>query len=343
MLYKVLDKNAYQDFIKSLIADYQFIGPKRKDKATHDFVPIKDISELDTDYKRTTLPPAKKLLFPPNEELVSYELGDEIVVEPVIEASEKILFGINAWDINGMNFMDKIFTTDFIDANYVAKREKLTVIGIDSEPTETNFSLSMEADYATEGFDLFTAELKDKYFIRVATAKGDELLTKYTDAKEASAEDFSEYSKYRDDYREKFSKDVKMKNFYDDFESIYDNDEFWSKVAKDCYSCGSCNLSCPTCFCFNVKDDMQLNLTTGKKTREWDSCMIPEYGVVAGKHNFRPNKENRLKQRYRCKLKTFKEKFGKYSCVGCGRCIEVCMAKINIADDIDSVKKEVSI
>jgi len=145
MLYKVIDKNAYKDFIKSLIADYQFIGPKKKDKATHDFVPIKDISELDTDYKRTTLPPGKKLLFPPNEELVSYELGDEIVVEPVIEASEKILFGINAWDINGMNFMDKIFTTDFVDANYVAKREKLTVIGIDSDPTETNFSLSMEA------------------------------------------------------------------------------------------------------------------------------------------------------------------------------------------------------
>ncbi|TET51738.1 MAG: hypothetical protein E3J58_01520, partial [Actinomycetota bacterium] len=190
MLYKALDKSAYQDFIKSLIADYQFIGPKKKDRATHDFVPIKDISELDTDYKRTTLPPAKKLLFPPNEELVSYKIGDEIVVEPVIEASEKILFGINAWDINGMNFMDKIFTTDFVDANYVSKRQKIIVIGMDSEPTDTNFSVSMEADYATEGFDLYMTELKDKYFVRVATAKGDELLTKYTDAGEASAEDF---------------------------------------------------------------------------------------------------------------------------------------------------------
>jgi sulfhydrogenase subunit beta (sulfur reductase) len=201
----------------------------------------------------------------------------------------------------------------------------------------------MEADYVTEGFDLYMTELKDKYFVRVETAKGDELLIKYTDAVEATAEDFSEYDRYRDEYREKFSKDVKIKDFYDNFELVYDNDQFWSKVAKDCYSCGSCNLSCPTCFCFNVKDDMELNLTTGKKVREWDSCMIPDYGLVAGEHNFRPNKENRLKQRYRCKLKTFREKLGKYSCVGCGRCIEVCMAKINIADDIDSIKKEVSI
>ncbi len=181
MLYRIIDKNDYKDFIRSLIAEHQFIGPKKKDKATHDFVLIKDISELDTDYKRTTLPPAKKLLFPPNEELISYELGTEIIVEPVIEASEKILFGINAWDINGMNFMDKIFSTDYIDANYVAKREKLTVIGIDSDPTETNFSPSMEADYVTEGFDLYLTELKDKYFVRVGTAKGDGLLAKHTD------------------------------------------------------------------------------------------------------------------------------------------------------------------
>ena len=343
MLYKVIDKNAYQDFIRSLIADYQFIGPKKKDDSVHDFVPIKDISELDTGYKRTTLPPAKKLLFPSNEGLVKYEVGEKIVAEAIIEAEEKILFGINAWDINGMNFLDRVFRTDFVDDNYMSKRERLIVIGIDSEPLESNFSLSMGTEYANEGFDLFISELKDKFFVRVATAKGSGLLEKYTEAKDAEDADFKEYDQYLDDYRKKFSTDVSIKSFYDDFENIYDKDEFWNKVAKNCYSCGSCNLACPTCFCFNVKDDMDLNLKTGTKIREWDSCMIPDYGLVAGDHNFRPNKENRLKQRYRCKLKTFKEKFGTYSCVGCGRCIEVCLAKINIADDIESVKKEVSI
>ena len=343
MLYKVIDKNSYQDLVKSLISDYQFIGPKKKDRSVHDFVPLKDISELDTGYKRTTLPPAKKVLFPPDEELVRYELGEKIMVEPVIEAEEKILFGINAWDINGMNFLDKVFRTDFVDENYMAKREKLIVIGMDSEPFESNFALSMGTETASEGFDLYITELDDKYFIRVATAKGNGLLEKYTDAKDAGDEDFKAYDQYMDEYRKKFSTDVRIKSFYDDFENIYDKEEFWAKIAKDCYSCGSCNLSCPTCFCFNVRDDMDLNLKTGRKIREWDSCMIPDYGLVAGEHNFRPTKENRLKQRYRCKLKTFKEKFGTYSCVGCGRCLEVCLAKINIAEDINTVKKEVSI
>ena len=155
MLYKVMDKSAYQDFIKALISNYEFIGPVRKDKSVHDFIPIKDISELDTNYIRTTVPPAKKLLFYPAEKLVNYEVGKTIGVKPVVESKERILFGVNAWDINGMNFLDELFTTDFIDENYIAKRKNLIVIGMDSQPAETNFSLSMGADYAKSGFDVY--------------------------------------------------------------------------------------------------------------------------------------------------------------------------------------------
>lgn len=344
MLYKVLDKNRYRDFVKCLINDFEFIGPVRKDAAIHDFKIIKNIEELDTNYKRTTIPPAKKILYWPKEELVSYELDGKIDMKPVVESSEKILFGINAWDINGMNFLDRVFTTDFIDCNYVAKREKLIVIGMDTEPAETNFSPSMNAEYATEGFDLYLHDIGNGYFIRIATAKGNDLLQKYApEARAAESSDFREFDRYMDNYRSKFKLSVDIKSFYDDFEIIYDNKEFWEKVAKDCYSCGSCNLVCPTCFCFNVKDDIKLNLKDGSRTREWDSCMIQEYGLVAGGHNFRNNKENRLRQRYRCKLKTFLDKFGKYACVGCGRCIEACLAGINIAEDINSIKKEVSV
>ncbi len=343
MLYKVLGKDIYKDFLKALISDFEFIGPVKKDKAVYDFVPIKNISEMDTNYKTTTIPPAKKILFLPTERLVTYEVGKNIKVSPVNESSEKILFGINAWDINGMNFLDEFFTRDFIDENYIQKRKKLIVIGMDSQPNENNFALSMGTEYARDGFDIYLTELKDKYFVRIGTARGNEIIKKYTKASEASAGDFKEYDRYMDNYRMKFNLNVDIKNFYDNFELIYNDEEFWKKIAKNCYSCGSCNLVCPTCFCFNVKDDIELNLKKGNKTREWDSCMIPEYGLVAGGHNFRADKENRLKQRYRCKLKTFLDKFGKYACVGCGRCIEACLAKINIAEDINSVKKEVSV
>ncbi len=343
MLYKVLSKEDYGELVKGLVKDCNFIGPKKKDKAIHDFVPIKDPSELDTSYTRTTIPPAKKILFPASEKLVQYEVGDKINIKPVLESEEAVLFGISAWDINGMNFLDRLFSTDFIDENYWEKRKKLTVIGLDTEPSDKNFALSMGAEYAKEGFDIFLSDLGDRYFARVATPKGNDILEKYTDAVEAAQKDFKDYDNFMDNYRSKFNNDVHIKSFYDNFELVYNNEEFWNKVAKNCFSCGSCNLACPTCFCFNVKDDIELNLKDGSKTREWDSCMMPEYGLVAGDHNFRPNKENRLKQRYRCKLKTFYDKYGQYSCVGCGRCIEVCLVNIDIAEDVNSVKKEVNV
>jgi len=345
MLYRVLDKKDYKDFVSGLIAGYKVIGPKKRNGMVHDFVTVKSFDEIDVNYKRTTLPPAKKILFPSTEELVRYNLDKKIDITPVVNAEEIILFGINAWDLNGMNFLDRLFTTDFADDNYIAKRQNLIVIGMDTEPAETNFALQMGAEYAKTGFDLFMTELSDKYFIRVATPKGAELLKKYAKINDdaVSEADFAEYENVMENYRKKFNLKVEVDSFYDCFEAKYSNKQLWEKISDKCFSCGSCNLVCPTCFCFNVTDDMKLDFKNGIKSREWDSCMIPDYGLVAGGHNFRPNRANRLKQRYRCKLKTFVDKFGTYSCVGCGRCVEACLAKINIYEDINTIKEEVSI
>jgi len=344
MLYKVLKKGDYKEFVTKLIADFEFIGPVKKDSATHDFVRINDFSKLDTNYKKTTIAPAKKVLYPSKETLVKYDVGEDIKISSInYDENEKILFGIDACDVNGLNFLDKFFSSDLIDEPYFLRRKKLIVIGLDRMPSETNFSLSMGKEYAKEGFDLFLTDLKDRYFVRVGSEKGNQILENYAITSIATDKDFKDYNKYMDDYRKSFKLKVDINNLYDNFEQVYDNDEFWKKIAKDCYSCGSCCLVCPTCFCFNVRDDMELNLKTGNKIREWDSCMIPDYGLVAGGHNFRPTKENRLKQRYRCKLKTFSDKFGTNACVGCGRCIEACLAKINIAENINAINEEVRV
>lgn len=343
MLYKVLEKDKLSELLAGMLSRYDLIGPRKINNAVHDFVSIKDLSEVDLSYKRTTIPPAKKLLFPSYETLVNYKIGEKIDVIPVIESKQKVLFGVNAWDLNGLNFLDRIFSTDYVDSNYLAKRKKLIVIGYDSEPSDANFAPSMGADYVSKGFDLYFSDLGAKYFIRVATATGNSILNNFTDAADAESRDFSQYNKFLDAYRKKFKVKVELIQFNDSFEAVYSDSELWDKLAKNCFSCGSCNLVCPTCFCFNVRDDMMINLKEGIKSREWDSCMIPEYGLVAGGHNFRPTNANRLKQRYRCKLKTFMEKFGAYSCVGCGRCVEACLAKINIYEDINAIRKGVNV
>ncbi|MBC7333323.1 MAG: 4Fe-4S dicluster domain-containing protein [Actinobacteria bacterium] len=345
MLYKILPRDSYQSFVENLIRNFDFIGPKRKDKATHEFTKITSFGELDLSYKKTTIPPAKQILFPSTEEIVEYRREDNsIEFRPVVEHSLKLLFGVHSCDINAINFLDKVFSTDFSDDNYLSKRRNMVIIGTDCEPRETCFCLAMGKEYVTAGFDLFLSELTNRYFVRVATSQGNKLIEKYASGISSAGEkDFKEYNEKIGDFRKKFKLSPDAKSFYDNFDLIYNDEEFWKKVAKNCFSCGSCCLVCPTCFCFNVRDEIELNLKEGKRIREWDSCMIPEYGLVAGGHNFRPTKENRLKQRYQCKLKTFVDKFNTYACVGCGRCIETCLANISIASDIDSVRKEVTV
>ena len=41
----------------------------------------------------------------------------------------------------------------------------------------------------------------------------------------------------------------------------------WDALADICLACGQCTLVCPTCFCFNVYDEVELNLQDGERRR----------------------------------------------------------------------------
>ena len=64
--------------------------------------------------------------------------------------------------------------------------------------------------------------------------------------------------------------------------------KLWEELSRTCFSCGTCNLVCPTCYCFDVADDLNLDAVSGNRTRTWDGCMLPHFALVAGGHNFRP-------------------------------------------------------
>ena len=39
----------------------------------------------------------------------------------------------------------------------------------------------------------------------------------------------------------------------------------WEELAKDCFSCGSCNIVCCTCYCFDVQDEWTVDGKGGKR------------------------------------------------------------------------------
>lgn len=103
----------------------------------------------------------------------------------------------------------------------------------------------------------------------------------------------------------------------------------WQEESQSCLSCGACSAVCPTCYCFDLLDDLKLNGEVNR-LQVWDNCFFPEHAQVAGGHNFRASRAERLRFRFEHKKFGFGSLRGVNSCTGCGRCDEACPVGITL-------------
>ena len=76
-----------------------------------------------------------------------------------------------------------------------------------------------------------------------------------------------------------------------------------------------------------VKD----NGIDGVRLRSWDTCMSSLFTLEASGHNPRMGKADRLRNRVGHKFSYYPELHGgRFSCVGCGRCIKSCPSMVDI-------------
>jgi len=283
------------------------------------------------DYITTTMPP-KKAFFAPSQVLFSFELDHPPKLIDAAEDSPFIVAGVHPCDLAAVDELDTAYGYPPIDRRWQHERKRGTIIGIDCKPDEYCFCTTVGTCAARKPCDLFLTRIERGFLAQVYTSAGDDLL-KPVKVSKPSEQDLRDAKNWLD------QKTASIVAQFDvsipEFAEILDEGgltEVWQDVANRCYSCGNCNIPCPTCFCFDMVDDVDLTMKHGVRRRSWDSCQLPHFAVVAGPHNFREDRWQRVRHRWHRKFLYLYRKYGRPYCTGCGRCSRACIADINIVD-----------
>jgi sulfite reductase subunit B len=324
----VITKEDFRRFIKNLSKKMEIIGVKEK-QGKYIYGPVNNYNELRLNYDVTINPPTRYFL-PARETLLSYKLNDSEQGIPVIDAPARVLVGVHPYDIKAIELLDEVYMMTNKDPNYSSRRQNTLIIGVDClNPSEKSFAPSMGTHIAESGYDLFLTDVDKKYVVEIGTKKGADLLSRYGTTSEPEAQDIARQKDVRDKALVKYktSLEIPRERIAKLLEESYD-DPYWESRSRTCLSCGSCVMVCPTCFCFDVKDEVALNLKEGERYRQWDACMLVDFAKVATGENFRHDRTSRFRHRMYRKGKYVIEKYGRMGCVGCGRCATACLPDI---------------
>jgi sulfhydrogenase subunit beta (sulfur reductase) len=196
----------------------------------------------------------------------------------------------------------------------------------------------MNADFVDSGFDLFLSDIGLHYLVLVGTSRGDDIVTMSGSLLEVpTSADFDEYKRRSAERRAAYRTHVELGDLPGILEMEY-HSPVWEELGARCLSCGSCSMVCPTCYCFDVSDEVALSGRAGQRVRTWDSCLFKTHALVAGGENFRESRASRVKFRFYHKQRGFVAEYGRPSCVGCGRCAAMCPAGIDIVTVIQMIR-----
>jgi len=344
---KRVEISVLDSWIDSLIKKQKVIGVQaRGDRFAFD--KLNRASDLRLDYDVTILPP-KSFFQPQKEAILSFKTG--MGYETITDTEKFVLLGVHPYDMAAILQMDQIFSQGNPDIHYLSRRENSTVVVVDVQRASPNvFAGYMGTASLDEGFDVRLTRIGDLYLVEAKTVKGESLMEGLADAPEAS-ENWLEQRNVQSEYNKQRLRKHELKAPPSEWpkllENGYDNPQ-WEEKAELCFSCSSCTMVCPTCYCYDINDEMNWDLASGQRVRVWDSCMRTDFAAIAGNLNFRKAKADRYRHRYYRKGKYVPSKIGgEIACVGCGRCITACVAKIanpvevfnRLAEDNNGTKK----
>jgi len=247
--------------------------------------------------------------------------------------SPRALIGIRPCDAASFRLVKRNFDTpEYKDPYWLTAYEATIFIGLAcSDPHSTCFCTSAGCGpFHEEGLDLLLVDEGENFIAKILTSKGENFIKSAgwkikTDS--TAAEKIIKGMKIKAEEKiASFVSTDQLKN--KSTGKLYDA-PFWDDIAFACINCGTCTYICPTCWCFDIQDEVSKN--SGIRMRNWDSCMFPLFTLHGTGYNPRNSKMQRVRQRFMHKLKYYVDKYDAgIQCVGCGRCIRLCPANIDI-------------
>jgi len=331
---KIIAKKNFNSFVNNLIkGEHEVIGVKTKgERFVFDL--LEDAGKLRLNYDVTILPP-KKYFLPQCENLMNFNLEKSFDVEESDVGKPRIIIGIHPYDIIALEQMDKVYLDSQKDDFYKKRRDNTIIIGVDVQKvSDRSFAASMKTNVTETGFDLMLTDLGNKYAVTIGSKKGESLLEKHAEVRVAKNADIKKIHKVRVTIASQYKKKVKVnKEKWSSYLVANYDHAMWGEKSDKCLECSSCTMVCPTCFCYDVKDEVSLNLKDGRRIRTWDSCLLRDFTKIGSGEVFRGDVRERFRHRFYRKGNYLPERYGFVACVGCGRCGIACLP--DIADPCD--------
>lgn len=327
-----LKETAFDSFVEGMMKTAAVHAPVAK-KHRFVFAPISSPKDVRLDYDVTILPP-KKVIFPVCHDLVTFDpAGGATAIRP----EPRILFGVHFYDIKAIDMLDLLFRENNEDWNYLARREHTTIVGSNIQKISARaFWGSVGKGVLPRGHDAFITKLPKGYVFEVLTPKGEKLLAcgKFEPATDAQV---AEARKVNEDVMDKCPEKLShgSHEIAAKVRAAFKS-KLWEELSRTCFSCGTCNIVCPTCYCFDVQDNWNLDQVSGCRARTWDGCLLEDFAKVSlgggATENFRDSRSQRYRHRLMRKATYLNDKLGGPACVGCGRCSAQCVP--DIADPV---------
>lgn len=337
-----IEKVSIAKWIEKLLSLGELIAPIRSPCDDVFYSTVHSPHEVVWDFSNPLHPPKEHVL-PQIDPIVTIKRhGQRHQVEPIYDDKPRVLLNVRSCDAKSIAFLNRMQEADPADASYLRRANNLTVITLAcTTPCPLGFCICTDSGpFLHDSYDLQLTDLGETYLVEVGSAKGEAVIkegeglfrnateqetTRRTDMEVEACRHFGEETCHFGSAMRRISAGRVP-------------DALWEKMSEWCLECGGCTAVCPNCYCFSVKD---LACDGGWiRCRLRDSCQYSAFTLEASGHNPRRYRKNRMKRRFFHKVSAqYYMRDGSVGCVGCGRCIKVCLGGTHMPAVVAAIRK----